>query len=127
LSNSEQGEKNNLQQGNHARLAAQLFHRATFKVSKETRSAAYLSLYIAFREPGPTAPAQPIVATPLFDLYIILLGVEGAFFYITTFSLGVGSVYSQTSSAPLREKLFDTFESGVGEMRGAENAGTFPL
>jgi hypothetical protein len=48
LSNSEQGEKNNLQQGNHARLAAQLFHRATFDVSKEKRSAAYLSLYIAF-------------------------------------------------------------------------------
>jgi hypothetical protein len=48
LSNSEQGEKNNLQQGNHARLAAQLFHRATFDVSKETRSAAYLSLYISF-------------------------------------------------------------------------------
>jgi hypothetical protein len=26
----------------------------------------------------------------------------------------------------LREKLYDTFESGVGEMRGAENAGTLP-
>ncbi|HYQ97127.1 MAG TPA: hypothetical protein VEO92_02070 [Candidatus Nitrosocosmicus sp.] len=47
MSNSEQGEKNNLQQGNHARLAAQLFDRATLDLSKKSVQP-LIYLYISF-------------------------------------------------------------------------------
>lgn len=111
-------------------MVAQSFHRATFDVSREPRSAAYLSLKSFLEDLVPHSwGAVQIVARTLFDLYIILFGVEaGLFLYHDFFSGSRICVLSANFFPFIAAKLFDTFESGIDEMRrGAENAGTLPL